>query len=143
MLPLAARQRAPATLPADGALDRATAALDELADELATWLGAELVRLAAARDGWRRSRSAQATHALRGCAHDLKGLAGTCGFPLAGRMAGSLERLLQVSEPPPRLVDAHVEAVRATVGEAARAADHAVGVRLAEALEHAVARLGR
>lgn len=140
MRSLAARQRPHASPAADGALRRANAALEDLTEELTTWLAAELVRLSAAREAWRREPSPQAVHALKGCAHDLKGLAGTCGFPLAGRVAGSLERLIEAAAPSAWLVHAHVDGVRAVVREDARAADHAVGARLAEALEHAAAR---
>lgn len=56
--------------------------------------------------------------------HDIKGQAATLGFPLAGHIADSLCHLLDavpdVSLIPERLIEQHVQAIRAIVAEDAR-----------------------
>lgn len=137
--PLAVPHPQEATHVPEGALDRAAAAMAAMSADLEDWFTDELARLARARVAWRRSPGAVATLPLKSCAHDLKGLGATYGYPLVGRVAGSLERLLDAPEPASALVEAHLDAIAAIVREAAGAPDHPVGAALALALEHAEA----
>ena len=126
-----------ATPAPEAAFDRAAAAMAAMAVDLEGWFIEELVRLAQARVAWRSSPGLVSTTPLKGCAHDLKGLGATYGYPLVGRVAGSLERLLEAPDPPPVLVEAHLDAIVAIVRENARAPDHRIGAALALVLERA------
>jgi chemotaxis protein histidine kinase CheA len=72
-------------------------------------------------------------------AHDLKGLGTTYGFPLITRIAGSLCKMLDEEEKraiaPWKLVEAHLDAIRAVVRGQIKAVDHPTGVMLSETLE--------
>ena len=104
------------------AIDRAEAALAELKSEFSGWMNSECERLDAARRIVREQGMNRGTaDALFMPAHDIKGGAATLGFPLAERLATSLCRLLkhapQPGKIPMKLVDHHVDAVRALVRE--------------------------
>ncbi len=78
-------------------------------------------------------------------AHDLKGLGTTYGYPLITRIAGSLCKMMDDDEKragaPRKLVDAHLDAVRAVVRDQIKAEDHPMGRVLAETLEARVKEL--
>jgi chemotaxis protein histidine kinase CheA len=104
------------------AIERAEAALAELKAEFGDWMKAECQRLETARrvvhtKGLNRGTA----DALFIPAHDIKGGAATLGFPLAERIATSLCRLLKHAPEPGRisrkLVDHHVDTIRALVRE--------------------------
>jgi HPt (histidine-containing phosphotransfer) domain-containing protein len=113
---------------ADGDEDpvaRAEAALAELSGEFAVWMDAECERLEAARQDVKRDGFSKVMHdALFRAAHDIKGEAGTFGFPAVVGAADSLCRLLEhtpvMTRIPIALVDQHVDAVRAITREYAR-----------------------
>lgn len=68
--------------------------------------------------------------------HELRGQAGTMGFPLVARIAAALHLLLEGEpSPPPEVLTAHVDAIRAIVSEDARAMTSPLAVALTEALE--------
>jgi chemotaxis protein histidine kinase CheA len=75
-------------------------------------------------------------------AHDLKGLGTTYGFPLITRVAGSLCKMLDEDEKrmvaPWKLVEAHLDAIRAIVRGQIKAVDHPTGLMLSETLESRV-----
>ena len=89
-----------------GAVARAEAALASLSDQFNDWIAEELDKLVAAWDAFEAdSGTPEARDELHRRAHDLKGLAPTYGYPLVGRICGSLCKLtgdetLDV-EPPP------------------------------------------
>jgi len=108
---------------ADDPVARAEAALAELADEFSSWMEAECERLIEARGNLKASGiNATTRDELFRAAHDIKGEAETFGFPLAGRVADSLCRLIEHSPEfdrvPFSLIDQHVDAVRAIIREA-------------------------
>jgi HPt (histidine-containing phosphotransfer) domain-containing protein len=113
-----------------GALDddpvaRAEAALSELSGEFTNWMQTECERLEAARQICKRDGfNAQSHDALFRVAHDIKGHAGTIGYPAVAGAAESLCRLLEhtpdIRRIPLTLVDQHVDAVRAIIREHAR-----------------------
>lgn len=126
------------------AIARAEAALAGLASQFDGWLKDEAGKLEA---GYREVREHGATpermNDLYTCAHDLKGLGGTYGFPLVSRMAGSLCKLMDGADgrtaAPLFLIEAHIDGVKALIRGDIRAADHPVGVALSQALEARVA----
>lgn len=103
----------------------AEAALARMASSFDDWMSAESQRLT---ELWSAADltdyDLEAREAFYRAAHDIKGQAATMGFPVAGRIAGSLCRLLEAIEEPeqlPReLVRQHVQSVRAIIVENAR-----------------------
>lgn len=109
----------------DDPVMRAEAALAELSNEFAGWMQAECERLENARQVIKRDGFNPQTHdALFRVAHDIKGQAGTIGYPAVAGVAESLCRLIEhtpdVRRIPLTLVDQHVDAVRAIIREHAR-----------------------
>lgn len=101
---------------------RAEQALAELSTEFASWMESECDRLDKARraviaGGFNKANKESLFHA----AHDIKGEAATFGFPLVASAADSLCRLIEYTPDPTRipfkLVDQHVDAVRAIYRE--------------------------
>jgi hypothetical protein len=122
------------------AVAKAEAALKALSGNFAQWLADEIDRLEAARQRLRQEGlTPQATEGLYFRAHDLKGLGATYEYPLVGRIAGSLCKLLddpnKRSAPPMALIDAHIDAIRAAVRDEIRQDDHPIGRVLAAELE--------
>jgi hypothetical protein len=122
------------------AVAKAEAALKALSANFAQWLADEIDRLEAARQRLRQEGlTPQATEGLYFRAHDLKGLGATYEYPLVGRIAGSLCKLLddpnKRSAPPMTLIDAHIDAIRAAVRDEIREDDHPIGRVLAAELE--------
>lgn len=116
------RAVAPAGDVADDPVGRAEAALAELSSEFAGWMDSECDRLEAARQDVKRDGFTQKTHEiLFRAAHDIKGEAGTFGFPAVAGVAESLCRLIEhtpdMQRIPLTLVDQHVDAIRAVVRE--------------------------
>lgn len=112
----------------------AEAALKRMASSFDGWMADETQRLAelwAEADGTDYEREAR--EAFHRAAHDIKGQAATLGFPLAGRIAASLCRLLdghvEIERIPRELVRQHVQSVRAIIAEQARE-DHSATARL-------------
>ena len=106
-------------------VERAEKALADLSSEFSTWMDSECERLDAARRNIAAAGfTATTKEALFHAAHDIKGEAATFGFPLVAVAADSLCRLIEhtpdVTRIPIRLVDQHVDAVRAIFREYAR-----------------------
>jgi HPt (histidine-containing phosphotransfer) domain-containing protein len=104
---------------------RAENALAALSSEFGTWMESECDRLDKARitiikDGF----TPAGKDALFRAAHDIKGEAATFGFPLVAAAAKSLCRLIEYTPDatriPTKLMDQHVDAVRAIFREYAR-----------------------
>jgi HPt (histidine-containing phosphotransfer) domain-containing protein len=108
--------------PGDDPVAGAELALAELSSEFSTWMDIECERLDKARcdiavGGFTEANKNDLFHA----AHDIKGQAATFGFPLVAWAADSLCRLIEYSSDvthiPVKLVDQHVDAVRAIYHE--------------------------
>jgi len=106
----------------DDPVARAEKALAELSSEFDSWMESECERLDKARravlsGGFNKANKDGLFHA----AHDIKGEAATFGFPLVASAADSLCRLIEytpdVTRIPFKLVDQHVDAVRAIYRE--------------------------
>ena len=103
-------------------VSRAEKALAALAPEFASWMDSECDGLDLARHGVVKIGFTKSTkEALFHAAHDIKGEAATFGFPLVAAAADSLCRLLEYTPDatriPVKLVDQHVDAVRAIYRE--------------------------
>ena len=104
---------------------RAEKALTQISGEFTAWMNHECERLDAAR---RRVKEVglnkQTRQELFLAAHDVKGDAGTFGYPAVSPAADSLCRLLEhtpdLSRIPLAIIDQHVDAVRAIVREYGR-----------------------
>ncbi len=118
----------------------AEAALARMATSFDAWMSDETQRLA---ELWTAADltdfEVEARDAFYRAAHDIKGQAATMGFPVAGRIAGSLCRLLDgvaaVERLPRELVRQHVQSVRAVIAENAREDTSATARLLAERLD--------
>lgn len=109
----------------DDPVARAEAAMAELSSQFSDWMQTECERLETARQNVKHRGFTEKTHeALFHAAHDIKGEAATFGYPEAAGVAKSLCRLLEHSPElariPIKLVDQHVDAVRAITREHAR-----------------------
>ena len=121
------------------AVERAEAALDELKVEFGEWMNAECQRIDAARGVIHAKGLDRATaDALFLPAHDIKGGAATLGFPLAERIATSLCRLLkhapETGKISPKLIDHHVDAIRALVREDVKDPHNPYGLEISDRL---------
>lgn len=124
------------------AIERAEAALAELAVEFDDWMAREVERLTAARDAIAADGLTEATRAqLYSAAHDIKGEGATFGYPLAARIADTLCALMDgIADDgalPLGLMMQHVEAIRAIVRENAKGDDHPLALALADQLDEA------
>jgi len=109
----------------DDPVARAEQALKQLTGEFGGWMQEECERLDKARAAVKRQGFTGATkQALFHAAHDIKGEVETFGFPAIAGAADSLCRLIEYTPDPTRipmkLVDQHVDAVRAIHREYAR-----------------------
>ena len=109
----------------DDPVARAEAALVQLSSEFTAWMQAECERIETARQAIKLLGMTEHTHnALFRAAHDIKGEAGTFGYPEVVGVADSLCRLLEhtpeIARIPVVLIDQHVDAVRAMTRETAR-----------------------
>jgi HPt (histidine-containing phosphotransfer) domain-containing protein len=111
--------------PGDDPVARAEQALADLSSEFSHWMESECDRLDKARlavksVGFTKATKEQIFHA----AHDIKGESATFGYPAIAAAADSLCRLIEYAPDatriPIKLVDQHVDAVRAIYREYAR-----------------------
>jgi chemotaxis protein histidine kinase CheA len=126
-----------------GAIARAEKALAALAVEFSAWMQNEVKVLDAAREiARRRGVDEETRSALFRAAHDIKGEAATFGYPIAGRIAGSLCRLLEEIGDRPGvpfiLIDRHVDAIRAIVRQDVRSDGDAMALSLTARLDELV-----
>lgn len=112
----------------DETIANAEEALGEVAGNFQNWMSSETDKLNEMRVLFNRNRAApDARESLFQAAHTVRGNAGVFGFPLAGRVADSLSKLMDRCPPekiPEVLVDQHVDAVRAMVRENAHGISH-------------------
>ncbi|MGL4325232.1 MAG: Hpt domain-containing protein [Beijerinckiaceae bacterium] len=112
----------------DQTIAQAENALEEVAGNFQNWMSSETEKLAEARALFHKDRTTPAAReGLFQAAHTVRGNAGVFGFPLAGRVADSLSKLLDRCPPeklPDALIDQHVDAVRAMVRENASGISH-------------------
>ncbi|WP_349357406.1 Hpt domain-containing protein [Stappia sp.] len=116
----------------------AEAALERLSNDFDGWMASEADTLATA---WTEIRDQGLTEercaTLFRAAHDIKGQASTFGYPLVGSVAGNLCHLIEHvprEDLPLKLVEQHVDAVRAMVAETAQQEDNATARALVDRL---------
>jgi chemotaxis protein histidine kinase CheA len=123
----------------DDPIARAEQALAGLSGEFKSWMTTEVNRLSSAyvairNDGFTKERRDELFHA----AHDIKGEAATFGYPAVTSAADSLSRLIEHTPDPNRiplkLVDQHVDAIRAIYREYARSDAKDLAVSLTKRL---------
>jgi len=110
--------------PDDDPVTRAEKALAELSSEFGSWMDSECDRLDKARCALAKNATQSNMDALFHAAHDIKGEAATFGYPAIASAADSLCRLIEhtpdIARIPLKLIDQHVDAVRAIYREYAR-----------------------
>ena len=105
----------------EGQVAQIESVMAQLAGEMDGWIHQDIDRLLAARDAFLlNDQAAETLRNLHRAAHDLKGLGVTYGFPIVSVIADTLcQTVLRAGEtgiaPPPELVNAHVDALRAVV----------------------------
>ena len=130
------------------AVARAESALKSLSANFGQWMLDELARLEAARERIRaEGYNAATAENLYMRAHDIKGLGSTYGYPLVTRIGSSLCGLLHDADArmaaPVALVEAHVDAITASVRRDIRTDSDPAGRALAEELEAQASRVTR
>lgn len=119
----------------DKALAAAEAQLANLRTEFPVWMAAEVMELDKAWKAYQAGEANAVTMLFRRV-HDIRGQAGTFGFPLAGRAADILCKLMDaVGEVPASIIEAHLYAIRAIVRDNVNTDNHPVGVPMIKALE--------
>lgn len=118
----------------------AEAAVARMAESFDGWMAEETTRLGELfAQAEETEFDGDALEAFHRAAHDIKGQAATLGFPLAGRIAASLCRLieakLETGRFPRDLVQQHVQSVRAIILEQARDRGSTTARRLADRLD--------
>jgi len=117
---------------------RAEKALAKLSPEFDSWMDSECDRLDKARRDLLTDFNPANKEALFHAAHDIKGEAATFGYPALAVAAESLCRLIEhtpeATHIPPRLVDQHVDAVRAIYREYAKSDAKKLAARLTKRL---------
>ncbi|HEX2559747.1 Hpt domain-containing protein [Phenylobacterium sp.] len=129
------------------AIAKAEAALKSLSGNFAQWLQDEVVKLETARARVRAEGvNSETMEQLYLRAHDLKGLGSTYEFPLITRIAASLCRLIDDKDKrlsaPITLIDAHIDAIKASVRDSIKTDEHPVGRASILELERKVAEAG-
>ncbi len=129
------------------AIAKAEAALKSLSGNFAEWLADEVTKLEAARQRVRaEGLTPDAAESLYLRAHDLKGLGATYEYPIVTRIAGSLCKLIDDPDKRPNapmaLVDAHIDAIKASVRGRIQTDTHPVGSALVTELERQVREFG-
>jgi len=122
------------------AIAKAEAALKSLSGNFAEWLADEVAKLESARQRVKaEGLTAEAAENLYLRAHDLKGLGATYEYPLVTRIAGSLCKLIddpaKRATAPMHLVDAHIDAIKASVKGGIQSDTHPMGRALVTELE--------
>ena len=125
-------------LPKDTTHDPVAAAekaLEDLDQDFGMWMAEEANRLARAWQAIAKGgMTPESREELYGPSHDIKGEAATFGYPLAGDIADSLCRLLDVNTDAAKLpldvIENHVLAIQAVVKEDAKDAEHRIGREL-------------
>jgi hypothetical protein len=119
------------------AVKRAEKALESLKTEFHDWIASDVLKLAECCEGFAADPVAGKLDELCRTALDLKSQAGSFGFPLVERIAGSLCRLLNEGNASAALplIEAHIAAIRVIVRDQITDRDNLVATTLARELE--------
>lgn len=120
-------------------VDRQIAAAEEslakLRQEFPAWMASELVDIESA---WLHYKSGaeDGKKLLFRKIHDMRGHAATFGFPLAGRAADLLCKLMDaLQEVPHEIIEAHIQAIRVIIRDHVNIEDHPVAILMVTSLE--------
>lgn len=120
-------------------IERQIAAAEEslakLRQEFPAWMAAELEGIETV---WRHYKSGaeDGPKLLFRKVHDMRGQAATFGFPLAGRAADSLCKLMDaLKRVPDDVIEAHIQTIRVIIREQVNIEDHPLGVAMIKSLE--------
>jgi len=116
-------------------LRNAEKALESLEGEFEEWLGQDIQKLISAGESYFRETDSNETFQNLSCAiHDLKGLGVTYNYPLVTSFAAALHGYIERHSPdePParRIVDAHIQAIRAVHSHRLKDSNNAVAQAL-------------
>jgi chemotaxis protein histidine kinase CheA len=114
------------------AIARAEAAMASLSNQFGEWLHQELAKLEAAHKLISTPGAGEEElQQFYRCAHDLKGLGTTYGYPIVSDFASSLCKLIDSPEArqkaPRQIMDSHVAAIVASVKQGITTRDHPMG----------------
>jgi chemotaxis protein histidine kinase CheA len=127
------------------AIARAEAAMEAMSGNFAEWLSEELAKLEAAHKATLAPNAGEEELGVfYRCAHDLKGLGTTYGYPIISEFADSLCRLLDSPEAraraPRAVLQGHISAIVAAVHQKIMTDAHPVGRALLTELREQVSR---
>lgn len=128
------------------AIARAEAAMESMSGQFGGWLLEELGKLEASFQAMSLPDAGDGELGVfYRCAHDLKGLGTTYGYPIISEFAGSLCRLLDSQEArqqaPQEILRGHVAAIVASVKQDIRTNENPIGRALLSELRGQVDRL--
>ncbi len=119
----------------DRLLAKAEEALAELRQEFPAWMAAEFEALEKAWAAHKAGAPDGKVQLFRRI-HDMRGQASTFGYPLAGRAADMLCKLMDaLQEVPPDVIEAHVQAIRVIIRDNVNTDDHPLGLQMIAALD--------
>ena len=130
------------------AIARAEAAMASMSDQFGEWLVDEVSKLEIAHAAISVDGSGERElEEFYRCAHDLKGLGTTYGYPIISQFAGSLCKLLDNPEgrarAPRQILSGHVAAIVASVKQKITTSDHPLGNALLQELQGQVAKFAQ
>jgi hypothetical protein len=133
---LAAKAARPGTAQdVDKMLAAAEAKLAELRTEFPAWMAAEFEGVEKAWADYKAGQPGSDKILFRRM-HDVRGQAATFGYPLAGRAADYLCKLMDAIERvPDDIIEAHVQTIRVIIRENVNVDDHPLGLKLLEGLD--------
>jgi chemotaxis protein histidine kinase CheA len=120
-------------------IERQIAAAEEslatLRQEFPAWMASELAGIEAV---WQHYKSGaeDGPKLLFRKVHDMRGQAATFGFPLAGRAADNLCKLMDaLKKVPDDIIEAHIQTIRVIIREQVNVEDHPLGIAMVQSLE--------
>ncbi len=109
--------------------------LATLKQEFPVWMASEFTELQKAWADY-KSGMPDAKRLLFRRVHDMRGQAATFGFPLAGRAADNLCKLMDAVEAVPiDIIEAHVQTINVIIRENINIDDHPIGITMIMELE--------
>lgn len=119
----------------DAMLAKAEQNLAALKKDFPEWMAAEFAELEEAWANYKKSAPNSKAILFRKV-HDMRGQAATLGYPLAGRAADGLCKLMDaLATVPESVIEAHLQTIRVIIRENVNVEDHPVGVMMIKALD--------
>jgi hypothetical protein len=119
----------------DRLLANAEAKLAELRSEFPAWIASEFENIEKAWADY-KAGAPDGEKLLFRRMHDMRGQAATFGYPLAGRAADYLCKLMDAIERvPDDIIEAHVQTIRVIIRQNVNVDDHPLGLEMLKALD--------